>query len=99
LGHVEVVREEFGQGNEFCEKITYRTSTARVVEKVTDEHGQEVDQVTYESSGVKAEDLPLLTVLDPLVYYPATPFSQFDCPCRRRCCPRPKRISPRSTLR
>lgn len=54
---VEVVREEFGQGNEFCEKITYRTSTVRVVEKVTDEHGVEVEQFSYKSSGVKTDDL------------------------------------------
>ena len=28
---VQIVREEFGKGNDFCEKITYRTGTARVV--------------------------------------------------------------------
>ena len=30
---VQIVREEFGKGNEFCQKITYRTGTARVVTK------------------------------------------------------------------
>jgi type I restriction enzyme R subunit len=28
---VQIVREEFGEGNDFCEKITYRTSSVRVV--------------------------------------------------------------------
>jgi type I restriction enzyme, R subunit len=32
---VRIVREEFGKGNEFCEKITYRTSTIRVVDPQT----------------------------------------------------------------
>ena len=30
---VQVVREEFGKGNDFCQKITYRSSTARIVTK------------------------------------------------------------------
>lgn len=47
---VQVVREEFGRGNEFCEKITYRTGTVRVVDPMTGE-------VTYKSTGVKPEDL------------------------------------------
>src|SRR5205085_2895543 len=32
---VRIFREEFAKGNQFCEKITYRTSTARVVDPVT----------------------------------------------------------------
>jgi type I restriction enzyme R subunit len=28
---VQIVREEFGKGNDFCRKITYKTGTARVV--------------------------------------------------------------------
>jgi type I restriction enzyme R subunit len=47
---VRIAREEFGQPNEFCEKITYRTGTARVVDPDTGE-------VTYKSTGTKAEDL------------------------------------------
>ena len=31
---VQIVREEFGKGNDFAEKITYRTGTARLVTKV-----------------------------------------------------------------
>ncbi len=47
---VRIVREEFGRGNEFCEKITYRTGTARIVDPQT-------GAVTYRSTGVKPEDL------------------------------------------
>lgn len=54
---VQVVREEFGKGNEFCEKITYKTGTARIVEKVKNGSGVEVERVTYKSTGVKPEDL------------------------------------------
>ncbi len=54
---VQIVREEFGEGNDFCKKITYRTSTVRVVTKVKQADGSEVDQVTYKSGGRKPEDL------------------------------------------
>ncbi len=47
---VRIVREEFGKGNDFCEKITYRTSTARIVDPQT-------GAVTYKSTGIKPEDL------------------------------------------
>ncbi len=47
---VRIMREEFGKGNQFCEKITYRTSTARIVDPVTKE-------VTYKNTGIKPEDL------------------------------------------
>jgi len=46
---VEIVREEFGKGNDFCEKITYKTGTARVV--------SESGEVAYESSGLTPEKL------------------------------------------
>ena len=54
---VQIVREEFGVGNEVCQKITYRTGTVRVVEKTVDADGHEVETVTYKSSGIKPEDL------------------------------------------
>lgn len=54
---VQIVREEFGRGNEFCQKITYRTGTVRVVGKTTGADGSEIETVTYKSSGVQAEDL------------------------------------------
>ncbi len=46
---VNIAREEFGKGNEFCQKITYKTGVARIV--------SEDGEVTYKSSGVTAEDL------------------------------------------
>lgn len=50
---VRIMREEFGESNQFCEKITYKTSTVRLVEKDADGN----DAVTYKSSGIKPEDL------------------------------------------
>jgi type I restriction enzyme R subunit len=54
---VQIVREEFGKGNDFCEKITYRTGTARIVTKTIGADGTEAEKITYKSSGVKPEDL------------------------------------------
>ncbi len=54
---VQIVREEFGKGNDFAQKITYRTGTARVVTKKTNEQGQEVEEVTWVNTGIKPEDL------------------------------------------
>ena len=54
---VQIVREEFGKGNDFAQKITYRTGTARVVTKAVGPDGTEVEQATYKSTGIKAEDL------------------------------------------
>lgn len=47
---VRIIREEFGKGNDFCEKITYRTSTVRIVDP-------ETGVTTYRSNGIRAEDL------------------------------------------
>ena len=46
---VQIVREEFGKGNDFCQKITYKSGVARIV--------SDTGEVTYKSSGVTAEDL------------------------------------------
>jgi len=57
---VRQVREVFGKGNDFCEKITYNTGTIRVVEPaVVDAAGNRVREarVTYKSGGTSAEDL------------------------------------------
>ena len=54
---VRIVREVFGKGNDFAQKITYRTGTARIVEQVTGPDGTTVEQVTYKSTGVKPDDL------------------------------------------
>src|SRR4029077_13279860 len=54
---VRIVREEFAKSNQFCEKITYRTSTARVIEKVAGADGREQERISYKSTGIKPEDL------------------------------------------
>jgi type I restriction enzyme, R subunit len=54
---VNIVREEFGKGNDFCQKITYRTNVARVITKKKLADGQEVEEVTFKSSGLDPEDL------------------------------------------
>ena len=47
---VRIMREEFGKGNDFCQKITYRTTTARVTD-------QETGEVTYQQTGLTPETL------------------------------------------
>jgi type I restriction enzyme, R subunit len=54
---VQIVREEFGKGNDFAEKITYRTGTARVVTKAVAADGTETEKIDWVNSGIKAEDL------------------------------------------
>lgn len=54
---VKIIRDELALGNEAVQKITYRTSTARIVEVVTKEDGTTFERVTWKSSGVKPEDL------------------------------------------
>jgi type I restriction enzyme R subunit len=47
---VQIAREEFGKGNDFAQKITSRTSAAKVVDPKT-------GAISYKSTGLKAEDL------------------------------------------
>ena len=57
---VQIVREVFGKGNDFCQKITYNTGTARVVTPaVFDTDGRKVaeERTEYKSSGVTPDDL------------------------------------------
>lgn len=55
---VRIVREEFGRGNDFCQKITYRTGVMRVTDKVTDTDGTEREVVRYEKlKGKTGEDV------------------------------------------
>lgn len=55
---VQIIREEFGLGNEFCQKITHRTGFTKKTVKVKDEHGNEKDKVTWErNSALKPEDV------------------------------------------
>src|SRR6185369_10449650 len=49
--------EEFGRGNNFCEKITYKTGTARIVTKKVDYKGNEIEEVKYKSTNIRPEDL------------------------------------------
>jgi type I restriction enzyme R subunit len=52
---VQILREEFGKGNDFAQKITYMSGVARVVNKKKLEDGTEVEEVSYKSSGTTAE--------------------------------------------
>ncbi len=54
---VRTVREVFEKGNDFCEKITYRSGTARVVTRRPGPDGQELEDVAYKSTGLKPEHL------------------------------------------
>ena len=57
---VRQVREVFGKGNEFCEKITYQTGTIRVVEpEEFDSSGKRVREarIGYKNTGITPEDL------------------------------------------
>jgi len=54
---VNVVREEFEKGNDFCQKITYRTNVVRVVSRKPGPDGKDIEEVTYRSSGLDPEDL------------------------------------------
>jgi len=54
---VQSVRDIFGKGNDFCQKITYRTGTALVVTKDVGPDGKEVERRAWKSTGVKSEDL------------------------------------------
>lgn len=47
---VRIIREEFGAGNHFCEKITYKAHTTKIVDPETGE-------VTFKNTNVKPEDL------------------------------------------
>jgi type I restriction enzyme R subunit len=54
---VKIIREEFGKGNDFAQKITYRTGAAKVRVKKTDKEGNEYEVDEWVSSGIKPEDL------------------------------------------
>ena len=55
---VRIVREEFGRGNDFCQKITYRTGTLKLTKKVTGEDGKEREVAYYKKiSGKTGEDV------------------------------------------
>jgi type I restriction enzyme R subunit len=54
---VQIVREEFSKGNDFCQKVTYRTGSKRTKRKVRTEDGSEMEQDVWEQSGEKAESI------------------------------------------
>jgi len=54
---VQIVREEFGKGNDFAQKITYRTGTARLVDKKKAEDGTETEEVKWVNTGARPEHL------------------------------------------
>lgn len=54
---VRIIREEFGKGNDFCQKITYRTSTVKIVDPFINADGVREERVSYKSSGIKPEEL------------------------------------------
>ncbi len=54
---VQIVREEFGKGNDFCQKITYRTGAVPVKIKKKAADGTEVEETVWKSGGISAEDL------------------------------------------
>lgn len=54
----KIIREEFGRGNEFCQKITYRTGFVQVTRKVPDGNGGEREETVWEkTSNLKPEDV------------------------------------------
>jgi type I restriction enzyme R subunit len=54
---VQILREEFGKGNDFAQKITYRTGAAKVRVKKEDKDGNEYEVDEWISTGIKPEDL------------------------------------------
>lgn len=54
---VTTVREVFGKGNEFAQKITYKVGTARRIVKEKAADGSETEKVIWVNSGIKPEDL------------------------------------------
>ena len=55
---VQIIREEFGKRNDFCQKITYRTGTARIVTKVPGRTEQRLRKSPYKSSGLRPPSTP-----------------------------------------
>jgi type I restriction enzyme R subunit len=55
---VRICREVFGKGNDFCQKITYRTGFIRLVEKKQQPDGSEVEEITWKrASSLSPEEI------------------------------------------
>ena len=52
---VQIIREEFGKGNDFCQKITYRTGKVRVSRQVKREDGTEETVTEWIETGDKGD--------------------------------------------
>ena len=53
---VRICREVFGKGNDFCQKITYRTGFVRVVEKKPQPDGSEIEEITWKRASSLSPD-------------------------------------------
>jgi len=55
---VRICREVFGKGNDFCQKITYRTGFVRIVEKKQQADGKEIEEITWKrASSLSPEEI------------------------------------------
>ena len=55
---VRICREVFGKGNDFCQKITYRTGFVRIVEKKQQPDGKEVEEINWKrASSLSPEEI------------------------------------------
>jgi type I restriction enzyme R subunit len=54
---VQIVREEFGKGNDFCQKVTYRTGSERRRRKTNTADGTDVEQDFWQQVGEKPESI------------------------------------------
>jgi type I restriction enzyme R subunit len=52
---VQIIREEFGKGNDFCQKITYRTGKIRQTRHVKREDGTEETVIEWADAGEKPD--------------------------------------------
>jgi type I restriction enzyme R subunit len=53
---VRICREVFGKGNDFCQKITYRTGFVRIVEMKPQPDGSEVEAITWKRASSLSPD-------------------------------------------
>ncbi len=53
---VRICREVFGKGNDFCQKITYRTGFVRIVEKKRQADGKEIEEITWKRASSLSPD-------------------------------------------
>jgi len=67
---VQIVREEFGKGNEFCQKITYRTGKVRVSRQVIRQDGTEETVTEWVGTGGTGEKSDGMLALFRTAYNP-----------------------------